>query len=160
MLRELIALENSSRVWIYQADRDFSYDELDEVRPHVFDFVDKWTSHHQSVYGYGNIFHKRFIALFVDESAATASGCSIDASVAFVKSIGSKLDVDFFDRMNFTYLEDDEVKTIKSNDMSSALEKHQINNDTLFFDNLVKTKGDFLKHWLKPLNESWHANFV
>lgn len=160
MLRELIALEDSSRVWIYQADRDFNYDELDEVRPYVFDFVDKWTSHHQQVFGYGNIFHKRFIALFVDESAASASGCSIDSSVAFVKSIGAKLNMDFFDRMNFTYLEDDLVKTVKSSELSSALTNQEISNDTLFFDNLVKTKGDFLKYWLKPLNQSWHANFV
>lgn len=160
MLRELIALENESKVWIYQADRDFTYDELDRFRPEIFKFVDQWTSHHQSVSGYGNIFHKRFLALFVDESLAQTSGCSIDSSVSFVKSVGAALNIDFFDRLNFTYLEEDEVKSIKNVDLSDALKNNEIGESTLFFDNLVKNKGDFLKSWLKPLKDSWHYNFV
>ena len=28
MIRDLIALENTSKVWIYQAEREFNYDEL------------------------------------------------------------------------------------------------------------------------------------
>lgn len=160
MLRELIALENESKVWIYQANRDFSYDELDQVRPEIFNFVNQWTSHHQSVSGYGNIFHKRFLALFVDETMAAASGCSIDSSVNFVKSVGSALNIDFFDRLNFTYLEDDEVKSIRNTDLGSAFKQQEISESTLFFDNLVKSKGDFLASWLKPLKDSWHYKFV
>lgn len=160
MLRELIALENESKVWIYQSDREFTYDELDQVRPEIFKFVDQWTSHHNSVSGYGNIFHRRFIALFVDETMSKTSGCSIDSSVAFVKSVGNALDINFFDRLNFTYLENDEVKSIKNVDLSKALENNKIQDSTLFFDNLVKSKGDFLQSWLKPLKDSWHSNFL
>lgn len=160
MLRELIALNDQSRVWVYQADREFSYDELDQIRPEIFSFVDQWTSHHNAVSGYGNVFHRRFLALFVDETMAPASGCSIDSSVNFVKAQGQNLGIDFFDRMNFTYLEDDIVKTISSQDLSKAKSENLINDDTLFFDNLVKTKGDFLKSWVKPLNQSWHNRFI
>jgi len=160
LLRELIALENDSKVWIYQADRDFTYDELDQVRPEIFKFVDQWTSHHHRVSGYGNIFHRRFLGLFVDESSSKTSGCSIDSSVGFVKSVGQALNIDFFDRMCFTYLADDEVKSIKSSDINQSLQNKLITEETLFFDNLVKNKGDFLKSWLKPLKDSWHYNFV
>lgn len=160
MLRELIALEDHSKIWVYQSNRDFTYDEIDELRDDIFQFVDQWTSHHQSVLGYGNIFHKRFIALFVDESLASTSGCSIDSSVAFVKSQGQKFGVDFFDRLNFTYLRDEEVHTVRTTKLSDAIKEGSVSEDTLFFDNLVKTKGDFIKSWLKPLKESWHYNFV
>lgn len=160
MLRELIALDNKSKVWVYQADREFSYDELDIARPEIFSFVDQWTSHHKSVSGYGNIFHRRFLALFVDETHAAASGCSIDSSVNFIKEQGRRLGIDFFNRMQFTYLDGEDVKAITSNDLPNALASNLISEETLFFDNLVKTKGEFLKSWVKPLKDSWHKNFI
>ena len=160
MLRELIALEDHSKIWVYQADRELVYDEIDTLRPEIFKFVDQWTSHHNSVLGYGNIFHKRFIALFVDESMAATSGCSIDSSVAFVRSVGQELGIDFFDRLNFTYLVGEDVRTIKTNDLAAAVKSGEVTDETLFFDNLVKTKGDFLQSWLKPLKDSWHSRFV
>lgn len=160
MLRELIALEDHAKIWVYQANRDLVYDEIDELRPEIFRFVDQWTSHHNSVLGYGNIFHKRFIALFVDETMAATSGCSIDSSVAFVKSTGQKFGLDFFDRLNFTYLDGEDVRDIKNTDLGSSIKEGTINEDTLFFDNLVKTKGDFLRSWIKPLKESWHYRFI
>lgn len=160
MLRELIALEDHSKVWIYQANRDLSYDEIDALRPEIFKFVDKWTSHHNSVLGYGNIFHKRFVALFVDETAAATSGCSIDSSVAFIRSQGERFGIDFFDRLNFTYLDGEDVLSVKTADLPSSISDGKINDSTLFFDNLVKNKGDFLKAWLKPLKDSWHNRFA
>ena len=39
MLKELIALDPDSKVWIYQSDRQLSYDEVDEIRQLIFDFV-------------------------------------------------------------------------------------------------------------------------
>jgi len=160
LLRELIALEDHSKVWIYQADRELAYDEIDEIRPEIYQYVDQWTSHHKSVMGYGNIFHRRFIALFVDESMAATSGCSIDSSVAFIRSQGQKFGLDFFDRLSFAYLEDDNVQSIKTVDLSIAMKDGTISDQTLFFDNLVKTKGDFMRSWLKPLKDSWHFRFV
>lgn len=160
MLRELIALEDHSKIWVYQADRELDFNEIDALRPEIFKFVDQWTSHHNSVLGYGNIFHKRFIALFVDESMASTSGCSIDSSVAFVRSVGQELGIDFFDRLNFTYLVGEDVRTIKTNDLAAAVKSGEVTDETLFFDNLVKTKGDFLQSWLKPLKDSWHSRFV
>ncbi len=160
MLRELIALEDHAKIWVYQANRELSYDEIDSLRPEIFSFVDQWTSHHNSVLGYGNIFHKRFIALFVDESMAVTSGCSIDSSVAFIRAQGSKFGIDFFDRLNFTYLDGEDVKDINTSELPNALGSNLITEQTLFFDNLVKTKGDFLSSWLKPLKDSWHSRFV
>lgn len=160
MLRELIALEDHSKVWIYQANRELNYDEIDWTRAQIFAFVDRWTSHHKDVLGYGNIFHKRFIGLFVDETVAATSGCSIDSSVAFIKSLGEHLQIDFFERMTYAYLEEEDVNTISHGELSNAYKDKLVNDNTLFFDNLVKTKGDFLQSWLKPLGSSWHSRFL
>ncbi len=160
MIRELIALDNSAKVWIYQSDRVLTHDELDEVRPKIFDFLEAWTSHNQDLLTYGNIFHQRFLAFFVDETVAGASGCSIDKSVHFVESLGQSLGINFFDRNEFSFIKDDVVSFIKKQEMKSAYSAQLIDDDTLFFDHLIRTKEDFLKHWLVPLKASWHKKFI
>lgn len=160
MILDLIALDDSSKVWIYQADKEFSYDELDVAREEIFHFLTDWTSHSRELATYGNIFHRRFLAFFVDETNSSASGCSIDKSVKFVEYLGTKLGKDFFDRMTYAYMENEEIHTIPHSELAQAYKAGSIDENTLFFDNLVKTKGDFLKYWIKPLKDSWHTRFV
>lgn len=161
MILDLIALDNSSKVWIYQSDKEFSYDELDDAREDIFHFMNEWTAHSAELDCYGNIFHRRFLALFVDESKAQASGCSIDSSVRFVEALGKKMGKNFFDRMTYAYMTEDEViHTIQHGELPAAYESGVVNDDTFFFDNLVKNKGEFLKYWIKPLADSWHKRFV
>ena len=50
------------------------------------------------------LYKNRFLILAVDESQASASGCSIDSSVKFVKAMESELGTDFFNRMNLVIL--------------------------------------------------------
>lgn len=162
MILDLIALDPTSRVWLYQADRELSYDELDDARELLFDFLSEWTAHRQELHTYGNIFHRRFLGLFVDESqAAGASGCSIDSSVRFVQQLGERMDINFFERTAYAYMDAQEViHPIGHADLGTAYSSGQITDDTLFFDNLVKTKEQFLKSWLVPLKDSWHSRFL
>lgn len=161
MILDLIALDLSSKVWIYQSDEEFSYDELDEAREDIAKFLKAWTAHSAELDCYGNIFHRRFLALFVDESRAHASGCSIDSSVRFVTALGQKMGKNFFDRKMYAYMTmDEEIHTISHDALPSAYASGQITDDTLFFDNLVKNKHDFLKHWIRPLSTSWHHRFT
>ncbi len=161
MILDLIALDNSSKVWIYQSDKEFTYDELDDAREFISNFLNDWTAHSAELDSYGNIFHKRFLAFFVDESRAHASGCSIDTSVRFVEALGKKMNKDFFDRMTYAYMDDEEeIHTIHHNELPAAYSSGKVTDQTFFFNNLVKTKGDFLKNWIRPLDESWQKRFV
>ena len=161
MILDLIALDMSSRVWVYQADREFSYDELDVAREDIFHFLNEWTAHSNELDCYGNIFHRRFLGLFVDESRASTSGCSIDSSVRFVQALGKKFDVNFFDRQTYAYMTpEEEIFTTHHNELGALHAKGTINDDTFFFDNLVDSKEKFLKQWIKPLKDSWHHKFL
>jgi len=159
MLRELIALEPDSRAWVYQANRELSYDELDLLRPALFNFIQQWSSHGKGVDAYGNIFHRRFIGIFADKSIHV-SGCSIDASTHFIKEWGEQLNIDFFERTTFAFLKDETVITFPQSQVKSAIANGEINNQTFVFDNLVDTKEKFLKSWLVPFSESWHKRVV
>jgi hypothetical protein len=126
----------------------------------IFDFLDQWTSHQNMLMTYGNVFHRRFLAMFVDESLAGASGCSIDASVRFVKQLESHFGVSLMGRDTVAYMIDEEISTLPLNELGSAVIDGRLQADTFVFDNLVKNKDAFLKEWCKPMNESWHKRFV
>ncbi len=153
-------LPASTRVWIYQGARPFTDSEIAEVQQHLAQFATQWVSHNRALRAFAKVFHKQFIVLMVDESQAGASGCSIDASVSFIRKLSQHYSIDFFDRMTFAYQDGDVVKTAKRNDFKALYAAGKINDTTLVFDNLVTTKGDFDVAWLKPLAESWHKRMV
>ena len=159
MIRELIALNDNSRVWVYQANRELTQDEVDLIRPLIFKFVDQWSSHGANVGAYGNIFHKRFIVLFADD-ANLVSGCSIDSSVRFVREVGNLLQVDFFNRELFAFIDGENIFTIPRNELAQAYANQKVRDNSLVFDNLIGSKSDFINKWIKPLNESWHHRFI
>ena len=160
MVRELIALGPESRAWIYAADRELAHEELDIVREMLFPFLEEWTSHSKELMCYGNIFHKRFLGIFVDESLAPASECSIDTSSRFVQQLSEKLNVNFFSRSEVYSLQNDEIKAWNLQSLSHSYAKGDFNDETLFFDNLVPTKDAFLRRWLVPLKDSWINRFI
>ncbi|MEK7254554.1 MAG: hypothetical protein AAB316_07410, partial [Bacteroidota bacterium] len=156
------ALSSATRLWIYQSNRSFSEAETAALRNTAARFAENWVSHNRSLRAYGDLLLNRFIVLLVDESQADASGCSIDKSVYFLKQVEREFGVDLFDRMNFAWLPStrDEVRTANRDDFSRLYQTGEITNETLVFDNLVQTKADFEKSWLKPLGKSWHKRIL
>jgi DNA polymerase I-like protein with 3'-5' exonuclease and polymerase domains len=159
-MENLIALDANSKVWLYHSDRVFEEDEIPEIKQKIFEFVRSWVSHNRALKSYGNLFHQRIIALFVDESQAGASGCSIDSSVHFIQKLGMEHKSDFFNRMIFSYVVDEQVTTVSSADFKKKYASGEINDNTMVFDNLVKTKEEFISSWVKPLGESWLKRFA
>ena len=153
-------LSNTSRVWIYQSNEPFSNDKLPQLKAQIQHFVKNWVSHNNQLAAYGDVYHNHFIVLMVDESRAGASGCSIDASVHFLKQLEQVHQVDLFDRMNFAYQQEGTVKTANRDEFAQLYQSGVINDETLVYDTLVKNKATFEEQWLKPLGESWHKRRV
>lgn len=95
MLYPIQQMPDDSKVWIYQANRQLTLEEIGEMEQLIEGFVEKWEAHKQSVKGFGGIFYKRFIVLMADESVAEVSGCSIDGSVRLIKEIEQAFDLNF-----------------------------------------------------------------
>ncbi|MBT8233814.1 MAG: ABC transporter ATPase [Saprospiraceae bacterium] len=159
MRRDLIALPDNSRVWIYQANRMFNNDETERIQSDIYDFTLKWNSHGKELDCYGHLFHKMFLVFVADENNHV-SGCSIDSSVHFIQALGSKFNVDFFDRLNYVFFENDEINIIFHTEMKSEIENGRINEETLFFNNLVNTKESFINDWVQPMKDSWLNRYL
>ena len=91
----------------------------------------------------------------MDESHNSASGCSIDKSVQFIRDIEAKYSLDLFDRMKLAYWKNDSIMTIDHKNLKDAIENAVISEDVLVFNNLVETVGQWRKAWQVPFNRSW-----
>ena len=154
-------LSDTSRAWVYQANRNFTESEVQEINQEISQFVGEWASHGAALKAFGRVYHNRFVALFVDQSQASASGCSIDSSVKLIRSLEAKYQVDFFDRMSITYLnEANEVQSFKIKELNTLLENGTINVNTKVFNNLVDTKAKFESDWMQNLQDTWLAGKI
>src|SRR5690242_11524154 len=105
-------LPPDSRIWIYQSDRELTTEEVEQIKDETRKFLESWTAHNQTLKAGCEIRYNRFLILMVDEKSAGASGCSIDKSVHFIKSIEKNFKVSFFDRMMFAFKRNDRVEAV------------------------------------------------
>lgn len=152
-------MPDTTRVWIYQCDRNFTEDEAEHLTALCRAFAEKWTAHNVKLRSAAGVFYRRFICLFADESAAGASGCSIDTSVRFIREQEQRLNVSMTNRMLMAYAEGDTIETVHLNDLPEKLKSGVIRPDTPVFDNLIATLGDMKKKWPAPFSETWFTKF-
>ena len=160
MLVDFESLPESSRIWIYQASRGFSAEELINIKKSLDDFVTHWTAHGQNLKSGYEIRYNRFIVLGLDQTSASASGCSIDASVHFIQDLEKKYGVELLDKMNVSYKQGEFVAYKSLLEFKKMAKEKAVSPNTIVFNNLVTNKGEYLEHWEVPASESWHARFI
>lgn len=153
-------LPDHSRIWIYQSSRPFSEDEVREISALTKDFLESWTAHNASLKAGFEIRYNHFLILMIDEKVAGASGCSIDKSVHFIQSLGKKFEVSFFDRMKFAYKTNGRVEAASRDVLEKLFAEHALNDDSIFFNNLVETKKELDSGWEISFKNSWHKNLI
>ena len=149
-----------SKVWIYQSTRAFDEQEIKWLNEQLSIFAKQWTAHNAQLKAIGKVVEDRIILLMVDETQASASGCSIDSSVHFIKSLEKTLEVNLFDRSLFNYILDDKIYSASLNQLEELVDSGVINQNTIVYDPLVKTKSDFDAQFKLPISNSWMKSFA
>ena len=150
-------LSENSRVWIYQSDRPFTTNEVLTIQNILDDFTAQWQAHGQQLIAKGEVKYNRFIILLVDEEQSGATGCSIDKSVQLMKGFELEFNIDLFDRFNIAFRKGNEILSANRKEFESLIQKGEITEDTIVFNNLVQTKKDLETNWEVPFRNSWHA---
>ena len=107
----------NSKVWIYNSDRRLKLSEQKIIKNELKKFVSSWQAHNLNLRAEAILEHNYFIILVVDEYDVKASGCSIDTSVKFIKSIGEKFGVNFFNRLNLVIEKQGEFNLVHISDI-------------------------------------------
>ena len=160
MLVDFNDLPEESRVWIYQANRTFTDEEISEIENKLHTFIDNWTAHGSDLQSGYTIKYKRFIVIGLNQNLNKATGCSIDASVYFIQQLEKDYNVDLMDKMNVSYKQGDYIAYKSLADFRKMAKERAVSKNTIVFNNLVANKAEFEEHWEVPASESWHARFI
>ena len=133
---------DDSRVWLYNASRPITPTESAFVQENLEHFASQWKAHSTPLKAKACMLNEYTIAFVVDQSEASASGCSVDSSVRFVKDLGKELDVDFFDRMQVVVENKEGQRSLYSYRKLAELQDHA------YYNPLVDTLKGLKEEWL------------
>ena len=160
MLVDFNILPEESRVWIYQANRSFTEEELEEIQTKLDTFIENWTAHGSDLQSGYTIKYKRFIIIGLNQKLNAATGCSIDASVHFIQQLEKDYNVDLMDKMNVSYKQGEYVAYKTLTDFRKMAKQKAVSKKTIVFNNLVTNIAEFNENWEVPASESWHNRFL
>ncbi|WP_341901151.1 MULTISPECIES: ABC transporter ATPase [Fluviicola] len=138
-------LDDQAKVWSYQADRLLTETEVQWITEQLNPFLEEWAAHGTKLKAYGEVMNNAHLILAVDESAHNASGCSIDTSVRFIKSLEKELNVSFFNRLKMLTLSDGKFVYVNYADLAS------LPDETIVFNNTISSVSEFKNSWKSPL---------
>ncbi len=153
-------LPGDARVWIYQSNQTFNENQVSFLTKDLENFLSHWTAHNKELEASFELPYYRFIVLAVNEKKLKASGCSIDTSVRYIKKIENKMGVILLDKMNVILKNNNSLVYKSLESFKKMFKEKQINNDTIVFNNLVKTVEEYKNIWEIELKNSWHKKFV
>ncbi len=152
-------LPEESKIWIYQSNRKFSEEEMNEIASDLEVFIQNWSAHGTSLEASFLLKYNRFIILAVNQEVQTATGCSIDASVQMIQNLEQKFKVDLLDKMNVTFKNGEHVAHKSLLEFKKMAKDKAVTENTIVFNNLVNSIEEFNENWEVPAGESWHSRF-
>tara|TARA_B100000482_G_scaffold118911_1_gene85914 strand:- start:6 stop:491 length:486 start_codon:yes stop_codon:yes gene_type:complete len=153
-------ISDDSRIWIFQSNQLISNIDIESLEKKIDAFLSSWTSHGDQLMVASKIKYNLFIIIALDESCSTASGCSIDKLVNFIKNIENEYQISLLDRLDLSYRDKNKISVLRLDDFKRKILEKKINNDTIVFNNLINLKSDLTDNWEIPLNRSWHQKLI
>ena len=153
-------ISDESRIWIFQSNRLISDLDIESLEKQIDVFLSSWTSHGNQLMVASKIKYNLFIIIALDQSCSTASGCSIDKLVSFIKNIENEYQISLLDRLDISFRDKNKISVLRLDDFKRKILEKKINNDTIVFNNLINLKSDLDYNWEIPLNRSWHQKLI
>jgi len=153
------SLPEESKVWIYQSNRKFSDEEINQIKTDLTAFITDWSAHGTSLEASFLLKYNRFIIIAVNQETQVATGCSIDASVQFIQELEKRYHVDLLDKMNVTFKLGEHIAHKTLIDFKKMAKERAVTENTIVFNNLVNNLAEFNESWEVPAMDSWHSRF-
>ena len=148
-------LPNDSRVWVYASNRMLSAPEVETITEKANQFISKWTAHDIPVDATFDLLDNTFLLFAANEHTSDISGCGIDKSVAFVKSLGAELNLDFFNRLQIEININGKVGIYTKSEVQTLFDTGEITAETITYNKMVSRKNEFDSKFRIPLTDSW-----
>lgn len=142
---------NNSRVWLYPSNRAMTDLERWKIDSLCLDFVQKWAAHGNKLWAGAKTITPYFLVFVVNDALTPPSGCSIDASVRFVKQLGQEMELDFFQRLNIVIENNGNLEQHNYHVLGELLSQ---NPNLSIYDPLVESLAQLRDSWPCAVAES------
>ena len=153
-------LPPNAKVWIYQSDRNLSNIDIELIEREVKLFLNNWSSHNKEIESSFEIRYNRFIIIGLNENINSASGCSIDKSLNFIKDLQSLLKVNFLNRLDVAYKIGNEINSISLSEFQTMIREKKLSKDSIVYNNMIDSKQSYINNWETTIENSWHKKFL
>ncbi|MEP0712449.1 MAG: hypothetical protein ABJC55_11030, partial [Algoriphagus sp.] len=148
-------ISEDSRVWVYQAARQFSTREKELIAERLTTFCEGWNTHGNRMPTSFQILDDQILVLAVDESGLGASGCSIDSSVRTLRQLEDELKNNLTDQGKVTFKsKSGEINVASALGIKSKVTSGDIDAQTLVINPQILNKKDLERVWILAGN-SW-----
>lgn len=152
------SLPHDARVWIFASGRPLDADERGRLLEIVDAFLAQWKAHGAPLAAARDWRYERFLLIGVDESAAGASGCSIDAMVHQLGGLERALGVELLDHGPVLFRKDDRIERLPRRLFADLARRGDVTPETIVFNNTVTRMADVREgRWETPAGSSWHG---
>jgi DNA phosphorothioation-dependent restriction protein DptG len=159
MNKDFEKMPDSSRVWIYQSDKELNEKEKSLLNEQLSSFISSWESHGHPLSAAAKIVDNQFLILAVDESVHAASGCSIDTSVNFLKSLEQTIGANFFERSLIPFKIGGKITLFKLDQLKELIKASVIKPDTLLLNTSLSDLAGFKSNWEQAAANSWISRY-
>jgi len=151
-------LPPDARLWIFGAERPLSEPERARVLDEVDAFIGQWAAHDVPLTTARDLRYGQFIFVAVDERAAGASGCSVDALVRRMKGLQVELGVELVNHAPVLYRDGNGIARVSRERFAELVASGSVSQATVVFDNTLTTVGAVRDgRWELPAADSWHG---
>ncbi|MEP7347827.1 MAG: hypothetical protein ABI877_21330 [Gemmatimonadaceae bacterium] len=154
-------LPDDARVWIFGASDPITGERANTLLASVDDYLEGWKAHGEPLSCARDWRQDRFLVIGVDENAAGASGCSIDALFRILQQLQASLGSTIVGGGRVYYRDSDGVIQCTSRSEFPRLRAAGVvDESTTVFDTSVVTGAAYREAFERPLGESWHRELV
>lgn len=152
-------LSDEARIWVYQASRSLAQQEREKVLEEAQVFLADWASHGNPLQCSATILHNQFLILAVEESFQGATGCAVDASVQFIRSLEQALQLSLLDRTQIAFRQGEENSIVPLAQLQEKIQQGVVTPGMLTFDNTITRKADLETRWLVRAEDAWLGRY-
>lgn len=151
-------LPDHGRLWVFPLDRDLTPAEQSTCLAIVDEFLEQWAAHGVPLRSGRELRDGRFLLVGVDVDAEAPSGCSIDALVNRLRTLGSDLGVTFIDHAPVWYRDGGEVRSVSRSGFRALADEGGVTPETHVFDTTLTRIAQLRAGELeREASDSWHG---
>ncbi len=150
MIVDFDKLNDTSRVFIFPAERKLYPEEMDVLKSEIEGFFE---SHPKHVGGY-QILLNRFIILCISET--TPLGLSEnDDLIEVILALEKKWEISLLDKVKVFFKQGEFVQCKEIREFKKLIKSNSVSPKSVVFNNFVHNKFEFENNWELTAEESW-----